>query len=251
MAIKEKLKKDLLDANFLVDPDKYILSAATVSFLLTLPAGYVLPMYQLPILFILLFLIALSFPATLANRRASMAEAELPTFLRTLSTELLAGVKFEDALKDSAELSRVIKQLVQHALRLHAEGAPMERALTRATEHIRSYQVQRAFRHLAVVYTSGKGEGTLRKLADELLTIQRAEARNYSAKVAMSSLLFAASAALIPALFETYVLLGSMIMDIGLTPQQVLVLSAVGFPLLSAMVLLTIYLRTPAFLRVG
>ncbi len=245
MAVEKRLASALLDARLFIDPQRYIYLSALGSGIIILLFLPLLPIYQLPILFILLFSVSLLLPSMLANRRARKLEAELPLFLRSLSTELMAGIGFEDALRDSASMGKETSMIVREILHMQREGIPMERAIKEVGKRIRSPLVHRALRHISVVYTTGKGAEALQKLADELLSIQKAKARQYAAKVAMSALLFSASSALVPALFEMYVLLGSLIMEIGLSPQQIFTLSAIVFPSVSALVLLSIYLKAP------
>jgi len=56
-------------------------------------------------------------------------------------------------------------------------------------------------------------------------------------------------AALVPALFEMYVALGSLFMRMSITPEQAFYIPAVVFPAISGMVLAWIYLKLPSFMR--
>jgi hypothetical protein len=61
--------------------------------------------------------------------------------------------------------------------------------------------------------------------------------------------LFIAVSAIVPALFQSFVIVGSMVLELDFTPLQVLLVTAVFFPLVDIAVLLYIRGKTPVFLR--
>ena len=63
------------------------------------------------------------------------------------------------------------------------------------------------------------------------------------------SLLFVAVSAIVPALFQSFVIVGSMVLTLSLTAQQIFLIIVVGFPALDLAALYYIKAKTPLFLR--
>ena len=192
---------------------------------------------------------AVYLPFRLAKFRAETAEAEIPYVMRTIASEVGAGVPYLQALMDGAKAGKILGGAIEDAISLYKKGIPMERALQSVGESIDSEKVRRAFLHFGILYQSGREATTIKKLADEMIAVHRAEAKRFSAELAMYTLVFVAVAALVPALFEMYVSIGSLFMSLTLSQKQAFYIPAVVFPALSAGVLLWVYLRIPSFMR--
>jgi len=65
----------------------------------------------------------------------------------------------------------------------------------------------------------------------------------------MGSLLFIGISAIVPALFQSFSIVGSAILNLSFTATQLFLIIVVGFPLLDLAVLLYLRSRTPVFLR--
>ena len=245
------LQEKLLKAGLRLNVEDYLLysAAALAAGALTLYFLVGIRPSSLALLLVAGVLTVVYIPFRLARVRAERAEAELPYVMRTIASEVEAGVPYLQALKDGARAGKVLGRAIEEAISLYKRGIPMERALQSVGESIESERVRRAFLHLGILYQSGKEATTIKKMADEMIAVHRAEAKRFSAELAMYTLLFIAVAALVPAVFEMYVSLGSLFMSMTLRPDQAFYIPAVVFPALSAGVLLWVYLRLPVFMR--
>jgi len=63
------------------------------------------------------------------------------------------------------------------------------------------------------------------------------------------SLMFIAVSAIIPALFQAFIIIGSSFMKLGIDSTQLLLINLAGFPLIDLGILLYIKSQTPAFLK--
>lgn len=245
------LQEKLLKAGLKINVEDYLLRSTGILLLATFITYLIFrPRLSFLALFLVFgVLIIIYIPFRLARVRAERAEAELPYVMRTIASEVEAGVPYIQALRDGAKAGKTMGKALEEAIYLYKRGIPMERALQSVGESLESERVQRAFLHLGILYQSGREATTVKKLADEMIAIHRAEAKRFSAELAMYTLFFIAVAALIPSLFEMYVSLGALFMNLTLTPEQAFYIPAVIFPALSAAVLAWIYLKIPAFMR--
>jgi len=251
VSLTQELQEKLLKGGWKISIDEYlkyaiVLTAAVifVAYVLFHPRPSALAALLLAGILIIIYV-----PFRLARVRAERAEAELPYVLRTLASEVEAGVPYLQALQDAAKNGKVLGRAIEEAIALYKRGIPIERALKSVGESFESEKVQRAFMHMGILYQSGREAGAIKKLADELIAIHRAEAKRFSAELAMYTLIFIAVAALVPALFEMYVALGSLFLSMSLSPREAFYIPAVVFPFMSGLVLTWIYLKLPSFLR--
>ncbi|MDN5358533.1 MAG: archaeal flagellar protein FlaJ [Candidatus Diapherotrites archaeon] len=250
-SLTRTLQEKLLKAGLRTAVEDYLTRAALILLLATVLV-YVLfhPRPSGLALFVLFgILVIVYLPFRLARVRAECAEAEMPYVLRTLASEVEAGVPYMTALEDAARSGKVLGRAIKEAIALYKKGIPVERALKSVGESFESERVQRAFMHMGILYQSGKEASAVKKMADEMISIHRAEAKRFSAELALYTLIFIAVAALIPALFEMYVAVGSLFLSLTVTPEQAFYIPAVIMPALSGMVLAWIYLKLPSFMR--
>jgi pilus assembly protein TadC len=176
-------------------------------------------------------------PFGLARARALRLEAELPFALRELALELRSRTPFEQALARLAEgpgpLAREISRVLQDVER----GAAAADALKAMSGRVDSLELRRAVAQLSLAYAQGSNTEGLRKLADELAALQRAQAREYHARLSLVGLVFIALACIIPSLFAAYVIVGSSFLDLSFTPNEVYLAYLALFPAVDALVL--------------
>ncbi len=233
-------------------------------------------------LFALAFFALIRYPAAVARSRAKRIERDLSVALRAMHVSMLFNSDFEKSLQLvarngasergwesrrergidrgtefgrgamgvvgssggagsfgelSSEFSRVLSD-VRH-------GAPVVFALQSFASRVDSVHAKRAAMQLAFTYEHGlKGEG-LRRLADELSSMQRADARRFAAKTAFSGLLFIAASSIIPAFFSAYAAVGSLFLDTQVSPGDVVVAFVLVFPAISGGILLFIKSQMP------
>ncbi len=192
-------------------------------------------------------------PILREKRRLEKAEAELPFVLLGISVELRLQRPFEKILENAGhsdfrfaafEFQKTVNEIL-------ARGSSVSEALLHFSERLSSSEAKRAVIQLVHAYEQGtKNRGLeVKRIANELLARQRIEAKAFSGKLALFSLVFIAVSAIAPALFQSFVLVGSTFLSLDWTPAQVLLITAIGFPLLDLLVLLLIRFKTPVFLR--
>ena len=118
-------------------------------------------------------------------------------------------------------------------------------------ERIDSLQVKRAVALFVSVYEQGKeaGGAGVKMLARELLAKQRAESKEFSGRLVVYSLLFIAVSAVVPALFQSFAIVGSMVLNFSMTSVQIFLIIVVVFPAIDLIALYYIRAKTPVFLR--
>ena len=175
--------------------------------------------------------------------RDSELERELPVALRSLSVELKIGVPFEKALESVSsggygELSKEFRE----ALNKVRNGLSVPQALSGISAKSGSLQVKRCVSHLVASYHYGKSKAAdpadyLARLSKELVGLQKISLREHSGKMALYSLLFITVAALVPAMFQIMVLIGSSVFSLTFTPDQVFYAAALVFPSVDLLVM--------------
>ena len=193
-------------------------------------------------------------PKAKIKKRAAEVEKELPFALMAMAVELNIGIAFEKAMEGisknnygevSREFEKALKE-IKHA------GSSVQEALLRMGERVESLSLKRSLSQLSSIYehSSSRERGEpIKRLAREMIAKQRAQSKEFSGKLVIFSIIFIALSAIIPALFQAFIIVGSMFLEIELTALQVGLIIAVGFPLLDIGVLFYIRSKTPAFLR--
>lgn len=199
------------------------------------------------------FAILLHYPRIKSRRYGERVEACLPFCLLNIAVELNLGVPFVNALEHASagrdccarEFKAVVKEIRQ-------QGASVQQALRHFSGRIDSRLVKRAVVQLAAAFEQGSGKKSgepVKRIAAEILARQRAESKLFSGKLVVSSLLFIAVSAIVPALFQSFSIVGSVILHMRFTAMQLFLIIAVGFPALDLAVLFYIREKTPVFLR--
>jgi len=187
-----------------------------------------------------------------SKNRAKQVEKELPFALMGMAIELNIGIRFEDALHHIATEGYGI--LSQEIGKVHHEiihnNAAVPEALREFGLRIPSRAVKRTVSQLCHIYEQGNQQGmggeSIKQLAHELLLLQKEESKKYSGKMVVFSLMFIAVSAIVPALFQAFIVVGSVFMSLDFTPIQILIIVAVLFPLVDIAVLLFIKNQKPA-----
>jgi pilus assembly protein TadC len=187
-----------------------------------------------------MFLALTQYPSYRKKRRAQEIEAELSVALRAMRVEL-DSTSFERVLRNAAggygELGKEFLKVVKEI----EGGESVSNSLNNFSQRVDSLLARRAVTQLAFTYEHGGGSEGLKKLSDELASVQKARGKEYAAKLSFLGLVFIAVSTIVPALFSAYVVVGSAFMEAVFTKEQVLAAFLVVFPLLDAAVLF--YLR--------
>jgi len=202
--------------------------------------------------FFLFLALLLYYPKARSRNYAAMIEAGIPFSLMDIAVELNLGVPFHRAIEHAMQgKGCCAREFEIVAMEVKEQGASMQDALRHFSERIDSRLVKRSVMQLAAAFEQGgKRSGEpVKRIAMEILTRQRIESKLFSGKLVVFSLLFIAVSAIVPALFQSFSLVGSAILHMSFTATQLFLIIAVGFPLLDIAVLLYIRAKTPFFLR--
>ncbi len=192
------------------------------------------------------------YPKMKRKQYAGLVEASIPFTLMNIAIELELGVPFLKTIEHASKASNCSAiEFNIVAKEVKEQGASMQDALRHFSERIESRLVKRAAIQLAAAFEQGsKGsEEPVKKIALEILTRQKVESKLFSGKLVVLSLLFIAVSAIVPALFQSFSIVGSAILHMNFTASQLFLIIAVGFPILDLAVLFYIKGKTPVFLR--
>jgi pilus assembly protein TadC len=197
--------------------------------------------------FTVIFLLALQIPLIKKRKYAKKIENGMPNFLTNLITELKVGKNVFDAIKKCAtgevgsEYLQVLKNVEQ--------GTSFSDALLEMNANCGSLIVKRTNSNLNNLYLHGNDVYSLKKFNDELLMRQRIESKEFSGKMVVYALVFIAVSAIVPAMFISFILIGSYFMEIQFTALQIFIIIVFVFPLIDSCILMMINSKTPIFLR--
>ncbi|MFH0714555.1 MAG: type II secretion system F family protein [Candidatus Diapherotrites archaeon] len=187
------------------------------------------------------------------RKRREELEGELPFALLSLAVQLEFGNAFEKALENvSKEKHGLVSKAFGEILEEAKRGKSIPKAIAVQAEQWKSRLARRAFLNVKSSYESGNREGggnALKALAKEMLERQHAQSKQFSGKMVLLALLFVTISAIVPALFLSFLVVGSQFLDVSISPTQALVAVCVGFPLLDVAMLFFIRSQTPYFLR--
>ncbi len=243
------LQKKIIQAGWRIHVDDYI-KYSMLATAIAAAVAWVLGGAKASGITLMLGIVALvALPFRFARARAELAEAELPYFLRTLASEVDAGIPYMQALEDACNSAQTLGRSVRRAIALYKRGIPISKALSAVADEFDSENIRRALTHVAALYHLGKEAQTLKHMADAMLSIHRAESKRFSAKLALYSLFFLGVAALLPAMFIMYTAIGSLFLTERISPSVAFAIADVIMPMISIASLAFMYIQMPAFLR--
>ena len=118
-------------------------------------------------------------------------------------------------------------------------------------KRVDSLNARRVASQLAFVYSEGgKNRGShLSALAKEIMDKHKSEAVAFSSKAAFYSILFIAFSALVPVLFQAFLIGGSLFFRMDILPLHALAIIVILFPAVDALILAFLRHKTPVFLK--
>jgi flagellar protein FlaJ len=255
--VKEKeLKKagiELSEKEFSEKAFKYSLVFGAVSVITVFALNEIFTALIFGVLaFIAGILASVKIPLMLKEKKAKKVEKHLPFALMAMAVEMNINLSFEKILEniskgDYGEFSKEIKKTEKEI----QAGATIQKALFGLSERIDSKMLKRSVSQVVSIYEHGseeKGE-PIKQLAKELLARQKTESKEFTGKMAMYSVVFIVLSAVVPAMFQAFVSIGSTFMELDFTALQILLISTVFFPLLNLGILLMIRSKTPEILK--
>jgi len=202
------------------------------------------------------FLLKKNLPHIREKARARRLERELPFALLSMSSEIGFNNDFLKVLENASrqDYGLFSKGLKEALARQRISGASVQETLCAFGKEFKSTQLKRAVSQLVAAFETGNRKAAsenLKKLAQELLARQRIECKEYSARLSVMSLMFISASAVMPALFNAFVIVGGAFLEIEFSPMQVLLIGALAFPAIDIAILVFMLQSAPESLKAG
>lgn len=237
---KRKIKENLKYTN--IDPETYLeITLGTATALTLILTGLIItqnpitgPGYGL-ILFSFLYLIILSTPKLIKNKTNREMEKTMARAVRTIATELNINTPFHTCIAHATNQDTPAAKELQKAQKEVKRGASYPEALSKLSKRHKSKFIKKTMNQLISAHAGDtkKGSEALKNLAKEQEAILRSQMENYNQKLVMYSLIFIATSAILPAMFQALVIIGSNFLNLSITPSQALLIPSIGFPTLN------------------
>jgi|GEM_PF-769221 len=266
--LEEMLKKeaDMLEKEIAAHKKRSVILSAFISLFLWLCIGIYLknPLLSLGIALLLgvvIFIFIFQEPMVKRAKRAKKVESQLPLFLTKLIFEIKSGKTFLTALNDltlnnknkigNKKMNEVEEEFAKVVSDIN-KGCSLSEAFERMNKRLGSTNIKRATSNLFGIYTNGtKDTIGIKKLVSELLLKQRIESKEFSGKMVVYALVFIAISAIVPAMFQSFMLIGSYFMKMQINGITAFGISTLLFPLIDVAILSMINSKTPIFLKGG
>ncbi|MDP2973900.1 MAG: hypothetical protein Q8N60_02515, partial [Candidatus Diapherotrites archaeon] len=199
------------------------------------------------------FGLLLYYPAIKKKNYAKRVEAQLPFVLLNIAIELNLGIDFLRCLQHAAkQRGEAAAEFRKAVIAIDRQGATVQDAMLQMAARVNSRMLNRSIVQLVAAFEQGAKQAAgepIKKIAGEILSRQKIESKLFAGKLVVLSLLFIAVSAIVPALFQSFTIVGSMVLKTQFTAMQVFLIIVVLFPLLDLIVLFYIKSKTPVFLR--
>ncbi len=255
LAKEKELKKagiDLTEKEFSEKALKYSLVFSAVSIISVFALTEIITALISGIIaFVSGILISVKIPLIIKKRKAKKVEKHLAFALMAMSVELNINLSFEKILKNLSENYGEFSFEIKKAVKEIESGATIQEGLFNLSERIDSKMLKRSISQIISIYEHGseeKGE-PIKQLAKELLSRQKTEAKEFTAKMIMYSVVFIVLSAIIPAMFQAFIIIGSSFMELDFKALDILLITTILFPLINLIVLFMIRNQTPEFLK--
>jgi len=232
--LESSTRKDLKAMG--IDPYRYMGMSLILSFVFSLPVLVFFGVYAL-LAFAVFFGFFLFCPRMEMDKRAAEIESELPFFLRSLGMLIEMGIPFQKALVIAAKGHGILQEEIRRITEDTENGMSLQRAFSSLGRY-RSLNIKRAVSQVISAYEVGSSGREMKRIGDELLSIQKHRLKEYSAKSAMIGLLLIISAAVMPTFFLVYAVAGRFAFGTSISNEQIAFAMLVLFPLISVFILL-------------
>ncbi len=187
---------------------------------------------------LLAFLFVLALPSFELRRRTKLMEAEMPFVLRTIGMLRNMKISFIKCLQMAADEETEISAALKEIVRDVSMGITLEKSFARFASLFSSYTIKRALSQMLSAYEVGTSGAEMRRIGDELLSVQQHELRESASKNAIFGMLFIMSAAILPTFFMIYVMLGGYGVGGAFDRFTIFLAMFLVFPAISALILI-------------
>ncbi len=195
--------------------------------------------------FSLLLFILKRLPKSMSKSKAEKIMSDLPIAIRSIAIQLNMKVPFEDVIKNISNWKYSCSSEFEKILREIESGESVPSALRSASNRIDSTIVKKIIVQLIRIYEGGMQPTQLKNLADELISVQKLKMKEFSAKLSFFGLLFIALSSIAPTLFLAYTMVSVLYLGTEMTPNDILLIFLVVFPLINTIIIYFIKSRTP------
>lgn len=206
-----------------------------IFFLLILP-DFSIILFLLSFLLIFVFLLAL--PKFELTRRSKMIESEMPFALRTMGMLIDMKIPFMKSLalvsEEDSEIAKEFKGIVGDV----RHGITVEKAFSRFAVSFNSFPIKRSVSQLLSAYEVGGSGSEIKRIGDELLSVQQHHLKEHASKSAIFGMLFIMTAAILPTFFLVYVILGKFGVGGEVSEAGIAIVLLLVFPAISVLLLL-------------
>jgi flagellar protein FlaJ len=249
----QRMERDLFEARMPVQAAEYVpfcLGASLTLAVFSLPSLFFMAEWSAIIFigaFAVSFALLVNYPRQRKRTMAAKIDSGFLSALRGMAVELSLETPFELSLGHVAEydygqVSSEFKKVLHDV----ENGSSIPQALQEFAKRTDSRFVKRGVVHLIDAYQKGgHGAGILKRLADEETAALKTRMKEYNGKVVVYSLFFIAAAAIMPAMFQALVIVGSPLLDIGITPDTALIVPVLVFPLINVALFALIASKKP------
>jgi len=192
------------------------------------------------------------YPIILKKSYIGKIEKNLPFFLIDLDMKLSIGQEFISTLNDLSKQYDFLGNIFKKIISNYNKGITLQKSFREYSNSFNSQDFKRALTQIMNIYETGKitkRKGPLFELAEEIVNIQTTRTKLYSNKLVMISLLFIGITAIVPSLFLIFVNIGSFILDLGITADQLLLIFVLVFPAIDVVIIFIIFNMMPGFLK--
>lgn len=150
------------------------------------------------LVFAIILLVVLRLPKMeIVNREAEM-EQQLPFLLRETALLLDLGLPFERAIKITSEKNNRLGKELKKLLKNVDRGVTMQKTLLDFASNVSGTNVKRAITQLVSIYESGGNGDGVKRIADDLLSIEQNKFKQESSKTAIYGMIFVTICAVVP-----------------------------------------------------
>lgn len=227
------------------EPGRYVGASIIISLVLSiflfLFSFLLFPDYSIVVFllsFVVLFFFMLMLPKFELSRRSKIVEAEMPFTLRTIGILIDMKIPFMKSLalvsEENNEISKQFRNIVQEV----SHGVTVEKAFSRFAVSFNSFAIKRSVSQLLSAYEVGGSGSEIKRIGDELLSVQQHKLKEHASKSAIFGMLFIMTAAILPTFFLVYVMLGEFGVGGGISEEAIAVALLLIFPAISVLLLL-------------
>lgn len=248
------LNKALISAGLRISAKRYLKIVVLLSVLLAVIAASLLFLSKEDALMIIsvamivlgaAYILGKKIPSFLSKSRAEAIESDLPIALHSIAIQLNMRLPFELALENVANWGFQCSPEFARAIEEISHGVSIPEALQAIGSRVDSTIVKKVVAQLVRAYEEGTGGSELKRLADELISVQKLKLRAFGAQVSFLGLLFIAIACVAPTLYLVYAMVSSIYLGSKMDPSEIWLMFLGVFPAIVATITLYIRLRMP------